>query len=310
MDINKFALFADVAFTKNFTKSGERMGYTQPGVSHVLKTMEDEFGFPLFLRTRKGVTMTPNAEAILPIIREIVSLNEKLEQTINNINGLETGHLTIAAFASISRRWIPSFIYAFKKVNVTQHAVGLCDDCRTEFVSVYQLKALSCEHQLFLAGLVWVAHRTCAYHYPFALAFKYIFEQLRRIEFDLDILKLMLDMVAPAPAVTVDAAVRTATVDVHSVPACQQRFCIYIVHLSNLFAACYSHFFFLKKIRLNMTMTMLTIITIGYAAFFSSSGIYLKFMPYQPTISVSGMNIEVMTVSSVIMRFCFLSSCD
>ncbi|HCJ76192.1 MAG: LysR substrate-binding domain-containing protein [Lachnospiraceae bacterium] len=115
MDINKFALFADVAFTKNFTKSGERMGYTQPGVSHVLKTMEDEFGFPLFLRTRKGVTMTPNAEAILPIIREIVSLNEKLEQTINNINGLETGHLTIAAFASISRRWIPSFIYAFKQ---------------------------------------------------------------------------------------------------------------------------------------------------------------------------------------------------
>ena len=72
MDINKFALFADVAFTKNFTKSGERMGYTQPGVSHVLKTMEDEFGFPLFLRTRKSVTMTPNAEAILPIIREIV----------------------------------------------------------------------------------------------------------------------------------------------------------------------------------------------------------------------------------------------
>ncbi|WP_443595909.1 LysR family transcriptional regulator [Agathobacter sp.] len=115
MDINKFALFADVAFTKNFTKSGERMGYTQPGVSHVLKTMEDEFGFPLFLRTRKGVTMTPNAEAILPIIREIVSLNEKLEQTVNHINGLETGHLTIAAFASISRRWIPKFIYNFKK---------------------------------------------------------------------------------------------------------------------------------------------------------------------------------------------------
>ena len=37
MDINKYILFADVAATKNFTKSGERMGYTQPGVSHVLK---------------------------------------------------------------------------------------------------------------------------------------------------------------------------------------------------------------------------------------------------------------------------------
>lgn len=51
MDINKYILFADVAATKNFTKSGERMGYTQPGVSHVLKAMERELGFPLFLRT-------------------------------------------------------------------------------------------------------------------------------------------------------------------------------------------------------------------------------------------------------------------
>lgn len=115
MDINKFILFADVASTKNFTKSGERMGYTQPGVSHVLKSMENELGFPLFLRTRKGVELTPNAEAILPIIRELVAVNEQLEQTVSNINGLETGHLTIATFASISRSWLPMVIHEFKK---------------------------------------------------------------------------------------------------------------------------------------------------------------------------------------------------
>ena len=40
VEINKYALFADVADTKNFTKTGERMGYTQPGVSHILKGME------------------------------------------------------------------------------------------------------------------------------------------------------------------------------------------------------------------------------------------------------------------------------
>lgn len=39
MDISKYALFADVADTGNFTKSGERMGYPQPGVSHILKAM-------------------------------------------------------------------------------------------------------------------------------------------------------------------------------------------------------------------------------------------------------------------------------
>ena len=115
MDINKYILFADVAATKNFTKSGERMGYTQPGVSHVLKAMERELGFPLFLRTPKGVTLTSNAETILPLVRELLAVNEQLTQTVSNINGLETGHLCIATFASISRSWLPQVIFAFKQ---------------------------------------------------------------------------------------------------------------------------------------------------------------------------------------------------
>ncbi len=83
MDINKYILFADVANTKNFTKSGEWTGYTQPGVSHVLKAMERELGFSLFLRTPKGVTLTSDAEAILPLVRELLAVNEQLEQTVS-----------------------------------------------------------------------------------------------------------------------------------------------------------------------------------------------------------------------------------
>lgn len=115
MEINKYALFASVAETKNFTKTGELMGYTQPGVSHVLKTLEAELGFPLFMRTKQGIELTPNAERLLPLVRQLLALNEQLEQTISSINGLETGHITIACFASISRNWLPPIIHAFQK---------------------------------------------------------------------------------------------------------------------------------------------------------------------------------------------------
>lgn len=115
MDIKKYALFVDVAETKNFTKSGERMGYTQPGVSHSLKTMEDELGFPLFERTRQGLTLTPDAKTILPIVQELLQVNDRLEQTINYINGLEIGQVTIASFASISRNWLPAVISSFRQ---------------------------------------------------------------------------------------------------------------------------------------------------------------------------------------------------
>lgn len=116
MDIKKCSLFSDVAETENFTKSGERLGYTQSGVSHILKSMEDEVGFPLFIRTKQGVKLTANAEKILPLVRSLLSKNEHLEQIINEINGLETGQLAISTFSSISIHWLPRIIHHFKEI--------------------------------------------------------------------------------------------------------------------------------------------------------------------------------------------------
>ncbi|MEE3420893.1 MAG: LysR family transcriptional regulator [Lachnospiraceae bacterium] len=115
MDINKYTLFADVAETHNFTKSGERLGYTQPGVSHILKSLENELGFPLFIRTRHGVELTPNAKMFLPIVRELIAVNEELEQTVSSLKGLDMGHLTIAAYSSVSRIWLPPILYKFQQ---------------------------------------------------------------------------------------------------------------------------------------------------------------------------------------------------
>lgn len=83
MDIKKCTLFADVAETENFTKSGERLGYTQSGVSHILKSLEEEVGFPLFIRNKQGVKLTSNAQLILPAVRAMLSDHENLEQIIS-----------------------------------------------------------------------------------------------------------------------------------------------------------------------------------------------------------------------------------
>jgi DNA-binding transcriptional LysR family regulator len=113
MDIKKFQLFADVAETENFTKTGERMGYTQSGVSHMLKSLENEINFPLFVRSKQGVKLTSDAETILPSVRALLSVYENLEQNINEINGLEKGQITIATFSSISIHWLPEIIHQF-----------------------------------------------------------------------------------------------------------------------------------------------------------------------------------------------------
>lgn len=115
MDIKKFKLFLDVAETNNFTKSGDRLGYTQSGVSHILKSLEEEVGFPLFIRSKHGVTLTKSAKQILPTVRSLLSMYDSLEQNINEIHGVEIGSITIATFQSISISWLPSIIHRFQK---------------------------------------------------------------------------------------------------------------------------------------------------------------------------------------------------
>ncbi|MGN1002412.1 MAG: LysR family transcriptional regulator [Oscillospiraceae bacterium] len=143
MEIKKYELFADVAETKNFTKSGERIGYTQSGVSHVLKSLENEIGFSLFIRTRQGVRLTPNGERILPLVRALLSTNENLTQTIQDLNGVNTGALVIASFSSISIHWLPRIISRFQELypgitislmeGGTDEIVGWVEDAVADF---------------------------------------------------------------------------------------------------------------------------------------------------------------------------------
>ena len=115
MDIEKYKLFADVAETRNFTRSGERLGYSQSGVSHILKRLEEELGFPLFVRSRRGVYLTSNAELLLPLIRNVLAQTEKLEETICAINGIDSGKLTIGTYSSISVHCLPPVLQEFKE---------------------------------------------------------------------------------------------------------------------------------------------------------------------------------------------------
>lgn len=131
MDIRKFQLFVDVAETGNFTKTGERMGYTQSGISHLLKSLENEVGFSLFIRSKQGVKLTNDAKNLLPSVRSLLAMVEHVEQDINEINGLETGQLTIATFSSISIHWLPKIIHVFGEhypgINITLMEGGTDD---------------------------------------------------------------------------------------------------------------------------------------------------------------------------------------
>lgn len=115
MDIDKYRLFCDVAETGNFTRSAERLGYSQSGVSHILRGMERELGFSLFVRAQRGVALTANGKLLLPLVRHVVAETEKLDQTVNALRGLEAGRLSIATYSSISVHCLPPLLHRFQR---------------------------------------------------------------------------------------------------------------------------------------------------------------------------------------------------
>jgi DNA-binding transcriptional LysR family regulator len=115
VDLNKYELLADVAETENFTISGDKLGYSQSGVSHIIKSLEKEMNFQLFVRTRRGVSLTYNGKKIIPLVRQLLSENSRLQQTISAINGLAKGSINIGTYSSISINWLPKIIYEFQK---------------------------------------------------------------------------------------------------------------------------------------------------------------------------------------------------
>ena len=45
----------------NFTKAADFLSLTQPAVSHHISQLEEEFGVPLFIRGKNGLSLTPEA---------------------------------------------------------------------------------------------------------------------------------------------------------------------------------------------------------------------------------------------------------
>ena len=107
-------IFFTIAHEGSFARTAERLHLTPSAISHAVAAMEAECGFPLFTRTKAGVTMTAAAEHLLPDIQRLLSCSESLDQSIAQINGMEKGVLRLAVFNSACVTWVPHLLPQFE----------------------------------------------------------------------------------------------------------------------------------------------------------------------------------------------------
>lgn len=111
----RYEAFVTITENGSFTKTAEKMGYTQSAVSQMIRSLEEELDTSLIIRSRKGVSLTPDGEEFLPYIKNVCNANRELIEKRNEMKGLESGFIRIGTFSSVSSNWLPKLMKKFKE---------------------------------------------------------------------------------------------------------------------------------------------------------------------------------------------------
>lgn len=115
MSILKLKAYIAAVQFGSLTKAAEALDYTQPSISHMIHSLEDDYGFSLLTRSKSGVTPTDNGLELLPIMQDIVQRYEHLSEAVCAIHGLDVGAIRIGAYTSICVHWMPYLLKEFHK---------------------------------------------------------------------------------------------------------------------------------------------------------------------------------------------------
>ena len=113
---SQYSAFITAARLKSISKTAERLGYTQSGVSKQLKTLEKEWGINLFIRTQYGVELTNEGRMLLPYIEKVANDEDMLAEQLCNLKSKGGGSLSIGTFNSISFTWLPAILEHFNEL--------------------------------------------------------------------------------------------------------------------------------------------------------------------------------------------------
>ena len=121
MDIKKWKVMLAVDHHGSFTRAGLELGYTQSGITQMMKTLEKDVGFSLFKKVGHGTFLTDEAKALLPAIRSLLHAEEVIRQEIASLKGAQTGTIIIGTYLSCSIHWIPKIIQEFQQKHPDIH---------------------------------------------------------------------------------------------------------------------------------------------------------------------------------------------
>jgi DNA-binding transcriptional LysR family regulator len=128
MTLDQLRTFAAVADYEHVTRAADELGLSQPAVSHQLKALEAVLGVPLLERVGRGVRLTSDGKALVPIVDAALAACRSVQEAAAARTGLIAGDLIVAASNTIGiyrmPAWLAGFLEQYPGVDVRVQLVN------------------------------------------------------------------------------------------------------------------------------------------------------------------------------------------
>ena len=112
--LRQLKIFMTVARLLNYTKAANELHLSQPAVSMQIKQLEGAVDLPLFELAGKQIQLTEAGREMYQYVRTIFQTFEEMEEVLDAMKGLDTGHINIAV-ASTVNYFAPRLLAAFSQ---------------------------------------------------------------------------------------------------------------------------------------------------------------------------------------------------
>lgn len=113
-DLRQLRYFVTVAEEMHFGRAAERLHMTQPPLSHAIAAFEEQLGAALFVRDRRGVSLTAPGTALLPEARRLLAEAAGLPDLVRRAAAGEKGTLSLSFVSSADYSMLPEFLRKYR----------------------------------------------------------------------------------------------------------------------------------------------------------------------------------------------------
>ena len=114
MELRYLLYFATVAEQRSFTRAAGKLRIAQPAISQQIRTLEEELGVKLLLRTKRSVRLTAAGQVFLREAKDILNRVEQSRAHVRQAAQGATGTLAIGCFGWTTSLFLPELIHAYR----------------------------------------------------------------------------------------------------------------------------------------------------------------------------------------------------